>query len=533
MTSDPSRPISQALRRPGTSGDILIVDDLPENLRVLAAILEQDGFKVRLAPDGAFALRAAALRRPDLILLDVRMPGMDGIETCRRMRADPTLREIPVLFLSASEEPEQRLEAFRVGGVDFIGKPFNAEEVLARVSSHLAISRLRSELAAANAKLTGQVHDESAARRVAEHVARDSSERLDLALAAAGMGTWEVDAQGGALRLDTRARSVLGVTERVPNVVDDLVQGFAEPDRTAIAAAWQTAIATGGPVAIEGLWTLLPGQRRIRLRGEPSSIEGAPLRFIGLAWDVTAEHELRDRLAQSEKLECLGRLAGGVAHDFNNHLAVIMGTVDLIRSRPDIDPSIARWMDNVARAGESAAALVRDLLTFARKREARLEVIDLGQLAERSASLVSSLIGRRIALTATGSNTPLPVRGNAEQLQNALLNLCVNARDAMATGGNLKISAERCTLADTRCRVCGQAITGEHAVLSVADDGTGIPDDLQDRIFEPFFTTKPEGKGTGLGLATVVGCVKQHQGHLSLESHLGTGSTFRIHLPLA
>ncbi len=517
---------------PGDSGDILIVDDLPENLRVLATILERAGFRIRLAPDGAFALRAATLRRPDIILLDVRMPGMDGIETCRRLRADPALTEVPVLFLSASENEEERLDAFRAGGVDFIAKPFRAEEVLARVSSHLSIARLRTALARANARLAGQVQDEHAAREVAEGAAQDSGERLDLALAAAAMGTWEADIADGTLRLDTRACGVLGVTNRLPATIDELIAAFAEADRGPTASAWRAALAGNCAVAIEGWWTLLPGRRRIRLRGEPSSAGGGRRRFVGLAWDVTAEHDLRERLAQSEKMECLGRLAGSVAHDFNNHLTVIMGSVALIRTRPDLHPSVLNWADNISRASDNAAALVRDMLTFARRRETRLEPLDLAALVRSSAGMVQALLGHSVVLELRPSAQPIRVRGNIEQLQNALLNLCVNARDAMPDGGRLVIETAQKAVPGALCRITGSEIVGEHGVLSVGDDGTGISEELQARIFEPFFTTKPEGKGTGLGLATVVGCVRQHDGYLSLVSRPGAGSTFNLHLPL-
>ena len=209
-------------------GEVLIVDDTPENLQVLSAILREEGLLVRLAPSGAFALRSVQARHPDLILLDIRMPEMDGFVVCQRLRDDPATAHIPVLFLSASQEPDERLEAFNVGGLDFIPKPFLSSEVLARVSTHLSIARLRRDLAKANFQLSSQVVDEQHQRRQAENIAEDRQVRLEMALNAAGMGTWIANGPDGHIQFDQQAQQLLALHETyLSGGWRDLVDGFA------------------------------------------------------------------------------------------------------------------------------------------------------------------------------------------------------------------------------------------------------------------------------------------------------------------
>ena len=513
------------------TGEVLIVDDTPQNLQVLGAILASEGLKIRLAANGALALRSVAARLPDLILLDIRMPEMDGIETCRRLRADPFTTAVPVLFLSASQEADERLGAFSAGGLDFIAKPFNAEEVLARVSTHLSLAHMRRELAAANARLTDQVVTESSQRHHAEDVARDRQIRLDLVLSAAGMGTWVAEHAAGEIHLGSETCALLGRTAPlIAGGWKELVAGFAVTDQPLLTRSWDQSLHSGDGFEAEGWWVLGNERQRIRIRGRMP--DGSAGRVLGLIWNVTEEFNLRQRLAQSEKLEALGELAGGLAHDFNNHLAVIVGNLELVRRHTGHDTRIIQRLSNIDRAAMTATALVRDLLTFARRREVNLGVIRLAPVVTDLEAMLGSILGRQCSLSLRQIDVELTVFGNSEQLQNTVLNLCVNARDALAGPGQITLDVTRQRITSGRCRICAQDICGDFAVIGVADNGSGIPDELQDRIFEPFFTTKPEGKGTGLGLATVVGCVKSHNGHLLLASRVGEGTTFSILLPL-
>ncbi len=512
------------------SGEVLIVDDIPDNLRVLGDILISQGLRVRLAPGGAYAMLSVGVRKPDLILMDIRMPEMDGVEVCRRLRANPATAAIPVLFLSASLDPAERIACFTAGGIDFISKPFNAAEVLARVSFQLTIARQRSEIEAANARLSRQVQEESSQRQDAELIAHESQIRLDLALSAAGMCSWAAAGPDGHIQVSPEAASLLGCADTgMPGGWRELVEGFNAADRPLIEAAWQCGLDSGSVFEAEGWRTCRDQPRRLRFRGRFT----AGQRVVGLVWDVTEEHSLRQRLARSDRMEALGQLAGGLAHDFNNHLQVIVGNLDLLRQGAAFaNPGDPR-LTAIHRSVSSAAELVRDLLTFARRREVERTSMLPAKVAAEVESLLRCSLGSSCALAISSTADEALVEGNREQFQNALLNLCINARDAMPLGGTVRIGISRGAVRGGRCRCCAHDVTGEFAIVSVADDGCGIPADLQDRIFEPFFTTKPDGRGTGLGLAMVVGFVTAHHGHLLLDSQPGLGATFRILLPLA
>ncbi len=509
------------------SAEVLIVDDTPENLQVLGTILRGEGHAVRLATGGVHALRSIRARRPDLVLLDLRMPEPDGLEVCRRLRADPVTSDLPVIFLSASQDREDRVAAFAAGGLDFVAKPFHAAEVLARISTHLALARLRRELAVANARLAEQVVAERHQRSDAEALAQERQVRLDLALASAGMGTWSGDPLSKRIHLDDAASALLG---QPCNTWDEVVAGFAEADRPAVQHGWECGVREHHAFTCEGWWPDGRSRRRLRIRGSRRSTgdEG----MVGLIWDVTEDHEARQRVVQSEKLESLGQLAGSVAHDFNNHLCVITGSIELLRRTLPPDERVIQRLSGMDQAAMCATALVRELLTFARRRDIVQEPFVLAQAIQDLGAIVGSLVGKGCSIEVDATDTAVRVRGCREQLQNAMLNLCVNARDAMPPGsGHLRLAAGLVVVDGERCRITGDALHGVFAGLSVADNGSGIPDGIQERIFEPFFTTKSEGKGTGLGLPTVVGCVKAHGGHLLLRTSSEQGTTFIVLLP--
>ena len=526
-----------------SGGEILLVDDTPENLRVLGDLLRGHGLTVRVASSGAMALRSVQARLPDLILLDIRMPEMDGFETCRQLRRAPGVVGVPILFLSASDAVADRVESFRVGGEDFISKPFQSEEVLARVTTHLALARARRDLDLANDRLAVQVVAEAHLRSAAETVAADRQVRLDLSLAAANMGIWEVDRESGMLGADARARQILGLPPGHRPQWRDVLAVIAGSGADGGSKRWTRASAGQELHDVEGWWTLpdaadgAPAEarrRRIRLRGRRLAGQAAARgQLVGVIWDVTEEHQLRERLNQGERLEALGLLAGGVAHDFNNQLAVILGELEIIELAGLAVPEARLHLDTITAAAETSGALIRDLLAFARRRDVVRAPLDLAALVRGTARIAARSLGSAIRIAASVPEAPLWVSGNSGQLENAILNLCINARDAMPEGGGLRLELAVGTAERAHCEACNQEFSGAHAVLTVADTGSGIPADIRGRIFEPFFTTKPEGQGTGLGLAAVLGCVVAHLGHLTLASAPGQGTAFAIHLPLA
>jgi hypothetical protein len=311
---------------------------------------------------------------------------------------------------------------------------------------------------------------------------------------------------------------------------------YADDDRHRLLAALNS----------EGQVEELPFQLR-RKNGEIRSvlisanlmeIDGRKLIFLKVR-DVTAQKmleaektRLEDQFRQAQKLESIGRMAGGIAHDFNNQLTVINGYADLLfRGSKPGDP-LREWIAEVVKAGERSASLVRQLLTFSRKQPLDLQPVSWHDLIGKMESMLQRLLGEEIELVVETESALWPILADPGQLQQVVMNLAVNARDAMPRGGALAILAANVELREDDMPPDHPTLApGQYVVLRVRDTGAGIPKEIQERIFEPFFTTKPEGEGTGLGLSTVYGIVRQLEGSIAVRSQLGRGATFEIYLP--
>jgi len=256
--------------------------------------------------------------------------------------------------------------------------------------------------------------------------------------------------------------------------------------------------------------------------------DGRARGIFGVCREVTELMRLESQLLQAQKLEAVGQLAGGIAHDFNNLLTIINSSAELAANPVDT----SECLSDIAEAGERAAALTRQLLAFSRRQVLHVEVVDVNMLIERVTHLLRRTLGEHVTLVTSLSTDLCLVRLDASQFEQVIINLAVNARDAMPDGGHLRIET---ALAD----LTGEAVSrreiphGRYACVTVTDSGTGMDAATQARIFEPFFTTKPVGRGTGLGLSMAYGFLKQSGGHVEVESEPGRGTTFRLFLPLA
>ncbi len=249
--------------------------------------------------------------------------------------------------------------------------------------------------------------------------------------------------------------------------------------------------------------------------------------------NVTERIALEKQLIQAQKFEGIGQLAGGIAHDFNNMIGAILGWAEMGMDETEADSRHRRFFEKVHQQGKRAAALTRQLLAFARRQILEPRNVDLNQTAVETLSLLEKVIGSNIEIKATLAPDLAVVRADPTQVEQVVMNLCINARDAMPAGGSLIIETSNVKLDEQFCALQPLAHPGEYAVLAVTDSGTGMDSATLDRIFEPFFTTKELGKGTGLGLATVYGIVRQHGGFLNVYSELGKGSTFRSYFPVS
>jgi signal transduction histidine kinase/ActR/RegA family two-component response regulator len=251
-----------------------------------------------------------------------------------------------------------------------------------------------------------------------------------------------------------------------------------------------------------------------------------------LATEMTERAELEEQLRHSQKLEAVGQLAGGIAHDFNNLLTAILGYSELLRDELGPRDQKRMYADEIHKAGDRAASLVQQLLGFSRQQMIAPRVVDLNVALADSRRLLERVIGEDVRLDLIESEYPVHTLIDPVQVDQVLVNLVVNARDAMPDGGTVTLRAAWVTLAETDCDFNPEAKPGEYCLLEVSDTGVGMDERTLEKIFEPFFTTKDKAKGTGLGLATTYGIVKQNGGFIDVLSHLGDGATFRIYLPL-
>ncbi len=301
--------------------------------------------------------------------------------------------------------------------------------------------------------------------------------------------------------------------------------------RVAEAAATQQALGT-----YDEVYRIVRPDGRIRWihdRALPirDPAGGAVVRVVGTAEDITTRRELEEQLRQAQKMEAIGQLAGGVAHDFNNILMAMMGEAEMAGSNPEAAPELKAHAAAITALAERAAALTRQLLLFSRRQVMRQHDLDLNDVVANLSKMLQRIIGEDVILDLALHPAPLVVHADAGMLDQVLMNLAVNARDAMPGGGRLRIETGLTQVDGEEARRHPDVRPGPHVRLRVRDTGTGIPANALPRIFEPFFTTKDVDKGTGLGLATVFGIVRQHAGWIGVESELGQGTVFEIFLP--
>jgi PAS domain S-box-containing protein len=255
--------------------------------------------------------------------------------------------------------------------------------------------------------------------------------------------------------------------------------------------------------------------------------------YVASMRDVTREVQLEEQFHRSQKMEALGRLAGGIAHDFNNLLTVILLSTRLVQRRLGPENSVETFVQQIQKATERAADLTKQLLRFSRREIIELQVLDLNQLVSDLSQMLRSLMGEDIEFVMALAKDPWPVRVDPAQMEQVIMNLVVNARDAMPGGGALTIETANAVFEEAYAASHPDTQPGRYLMLAVKDTGVGMEEEVKAHLFEPFFTTKEPGRGTGLGLSTVFGIVKQNRGQIQVDSEVGQGTTFRIYLPCA
>jgi PAS domain S-box-containing protein len=523
---------------------ILVVDDDPANLALATNLLAVLPYRILAAEDGESGLRRAAYAHPDLILLDVLMPGLDGYETCRRLKASNDTKDIPVIFMTAMAETEHKVKGFAAGAVDYITKPFRQEEVLARVGVHLRLRELAQRLREAKESLeirvaqrtreletaNRELHAEILIRRQAEEALRESEQVFRTLVENLPVKVFIKDREsvylccspGYARDLGIEAREIRGKTDH-DFYAGELAEKYRADDRRIMKGASGEEIEEEYCVGGERLWV---HTIKTPLFDESNVVTGV----LGVFWDVTERKRLEEQLRQSQKMEAIGALAGGIAHDFNNLMTAVIGYSDLLKMRMQRDDPLLGDLDQIRRAGERAASLTGQLLAFSRKQVLQPQVLDINHVISDTEKMLRRIIGEHIDLVTIPGAALGRVSADPNQVQQVLLNLAVNGRDAMPRGGKLTIETGNVYLDGACARRRVDVEPGAYVLLAVSDTGCGMDAETVSHIFEPFFTTKEKGRGTGLGLATVYGIIKQSGGHIWVYSEPGKGSTFKIYL---
>lgn len=364
--------------------------------------------------------------------------------------------------------------------------------------------------------------------------------QLDELQDVAGLGSWELDLSTKKADWSRKEYLLLGYDEaEVDAVPENFLSRIHEDDKERVKKELDRPFDEDGGL-YEAEFRLVMPDGTIRHVAERGQIikddDGKRVRYVGTTLDISkrkqAEEErekLWAQLAQSQKMESIGRFAGGVAHDYNNMLTVILGHTDLLLSELSDDDTWRKSIEEIAEAATRSAQLTRQLLTISRKQVIAPKVVDLRQILDGMQTILQRLMGENIIVGGVHDDGLGRVRADPGQIEQIVLNLAVNARDAMSDGGELLIETANVTLDDAYCKEHVDAAPGAYVMLAVTDNGCGMSPETRDRIFEPFFTTKPPGEGTGLGLATVFGIVTQNENRIEVSTEPGKGTSFKIY----
>jgi two-component system cell cycle sensor histidine kinase/response regulator CckA len=496
---------------------ILIVEDSEEDELLLVSALQAGGFEVvHTRVQTADGMRAALLEQTwDVVVSDYTMPAFSGIEALAVLKA--TGIDVPLIISSGTITEDMAVEALKAGAADFVLK-----------------GRLARLVPAIDREIRQAVGRRQ--RVLVEGVLSETTERMQFALESAGVGTWEAELASGKATWSPILEKLHGLPvggfggtieafiacihpEDRQQVLERISQ--SQRDRTSVQLEYRTIWPDGLIHWVAGMGRTLYDEM------------GMPIRAAGASFDITARKNLEEQVRQSQKMEAIGSLAAGIAHDFNNLLMIMSGYCELLADRLQGDMENTAELTEIQRAASSATTLTRQLLAFSRRQILAPQALNLNSILIDSQKMMRRLVEENVQINLRLAEHLSPINIDAGQVEQVLLNLVVNARDAMPNGGVVTMETSNVVIDEAYAGGHVDVQPGPHVLLSVRDTGHGIPADVKARLFEPFFTTKERGRGTGLGLATVYGIVKQSGGHIVVDSEAGVGTAFTIYFPAA
>lgn len=455
-------------------------------------------------------LEAITAQDFSIVLSTYELPGWSGLEAFEELQR--VKKGMPFILVTNAQDGREASHCLRLGMSDYVLK------------SHLARLPLAVRKALGETQLRAS-NDE------VQRALLESEERNQQLVEDSVYGVFRISLEGKFVFANPSLLEILACpTLEVLQTLNFATDIFRFPEHC--AKLMNSCRKDGLVHNAETEWRRKDGGLvSVKLHLRYLSVPGRPDQVEGIVEDVTELRSLEHQLLQAQKFETIGQLASGVAHDFNNVVGAILGWAELGYEESVAFPRVAERFARIREQADRAASLTRELLAFARCQELQSRPVDLNTIIRNLASFLDKVIGRDIEMRVV-SGSLQPIQADPVQIEQVLMNLCLNARDAMPEGGLLGIGTEMEQIDEAFCRYYSYATPGRYAVLAVSDTGTGMTPDVRERIFEPFFTTKERGTGTGMGLATAYGIVKQHGGFIHVYSEPWQGSLFRVYLPV-
>lgn len=527
---------------------VLVVDDNEQDRKLLRYNFDLQGYRILEAANGKAALELAASVKPDLIISDGLMPVMDGFQLLREIKENRELSEIPFIFYSSVYTGNREKDlALALGARAFIVKPQMPEQFWPEISRVMmqppAVNAAKELISSSDEEFLSE-YSRIVATKLEEKVSELETASQQIASSEsryrnlfASMRDVVIIADQSRIIIDVNQpalRTVLGyeTDELLGRKTSVIYADTAQFELAGNEVFYRDDASAGKLLEIKfrrKSGEIFDGELfALKMHGN----DGAPSGNIGVIRDITERKKLEAQYLHAQKMDSIGTLAGGVAHDFNNILTVIVGLGQVTLMKMAADDPYRHNVGGILEAADRATQLTKELLIFSRKQLSERKSMDLNEVVTRMDKFLPRVIGEDISLKAALHDSPLSILADSYQLEQVLMNLAINARDAMPKGGALIVRTEQAVLHEEVVTTDGSGKPGVYAVLSVSDNGVGMDKATQQRIFDPFFTTKEVGKGTGLGLAVVYGIIKQHEGFITVYSEPGYGSTFKIYLPL-